>query len=212
MARRRPTRRGKATSPKTRRYFAESLEPRKYMVVLHAGDVFEFWADNNHMERVIVQGNSGSTTVELIGLRTDNFVGLAPGQTPVLDGMNGQIVAGPDAGVVSQGIDPAAFQNGGAGAGNNANIPTFTNDIYAIYVSKSDLSSRIAIAGVPTLATANRPMQPYTGSQTLSVGPNSGGANISVSVNNSGLLSLVRERVLAKQQRRAVAGRSPISP
>ena len=29
-------------------------------------------------------------------------------------------------------------------------------------------------------------MQPYTGSQTLSVGPNSGGANISVSVNNSG--------------------------
>ena len=114
LARRRPTRRPKAISPKTRRYISESLEPRKYLVVLHAGDVFEFWADNNHMERVIVQGNPGSTTIELIGLRTDNFVGLAPGQTPVLDGMNGQVFAGPDAGVVGllELTLRTAFQNG----------------------------------------------------------------------------------------------------
>jgi hypothetical protein len=204
MARRRPTARRKDVTHKTRRYLVEALESRKYLVVLHEGDVFEFWADGNHMERVVVNGNIGSTTVELIGSTVSSFTGLFPGATPVLSTMNGVITAGPDAGTVGTGLPPEAFQGGG-GTGGGGNNPTFTDDIYAIYVSQSDASTRIAVAGTPPLNQANRPMQPYTGNVSLLVGPDAGGPNITVSVANTGT-ALLGARTVAPTNQNGAGG------
>ena len=104
MFRRRP--RKEKSSKKTknqslRRYLTEWLEPRKYLVVLHGGDNFEFFQNNTQMVRVVVEG---ITTVEVIGAHVPQSTnggvvgGLAPFPAPVpLDTMNGVITAGPDA-------------------------------------------------------------------------------------------------------------------
>src|SRR5579885_2187469 len=105
MARRRPNRSKARKNPaQTRRYLTEVLEPRTYFVVLHAGDIFEFWAEDNHMTRVVVAGNTGSTTVELIGTHVPTTQGLQQNQFPQLYTMDGQILSGPDAGIVGNGI------------------------------------------------------------------------------------------------------------
>lgn len=177
-------------------YFCESLEPRRYLVVLHGGDVFEFWADNSHLERVVVEGN---TTVELFGAHVSMMAGQFPDNPLPLTTMDGIIVAGPDNNnptvdgefgtVVGTGLPPQAFNGGGSGGGSQ---DQFFDDIYAIYVSHADLTSRIAVAAVPALTTPQpqRVMQPYMGSVTLLVGPTGGGNPISVSVNNTGMALL----------------------
>lgn len=201
MARRRTPRKASASKiAKVRRYITEALEPRKYLVVLHEGNVFEFWADGNQMERVVVEGNPGSTTIELIGAHSNDTVGLLPGTTPPLSSMDGRITAGVNFGDVGAGLPPAALNNQGGGGTGNTNAPTFTDDIYAIYVSKSDASTRIAVAGVPPLTQANRLMQPFTGSVTLLVRPSAGGPNISVSVANTGTAILGARTYAPKNQ------------
>ncbi|HSZ58295.1 MAG TPA: hypothetical protein VK797_21700 [Tepidisphaeraceae bacterium] len=173
------------------RYICETLEPRKYLVVLHGGDVFEFWADNTHLERVVVEGN---TTAEFFASHINIMTGQFPDNPLPLTTMDGIIVAGPDDNnptvdgefgtVVGAGLPPQALPGGGGGT----NQVQFNDDIYAIYVSHADLTSRIAVAGVPDLMTPQpqRVMQPYTGAITLLVGPTGGGNPISVSVNNTG--------------------------
>src|SRR5690348_7905122 len=91
MARRRPIARKSSPKSKPRglKYLCEGLEPRKYLVVLHAGDVFEFWAENRHYERVVVTGETG--TVELLGMHVNQTTGQE-----TLDSMHGDITQGPD--------------------------------------------------------------------------------------------------------------------
>lgn len=141
-----------ASSKKNRRrpsHTCEWLEPRTYFVVLHDGDVFEFFAENQHYERVVVGGNPGSTTIELVGARINTQTGQFS-ITPMQGVLDGSPVNG---GFVNA--------NNGQGGGNT---PQVSDTIYSIYIAKSDVSTRIAIAGVPDLTATPRPMQPFTNS------------------------------------------------
>lgn len=164
MARRSPFR-GASRLKKSKRpidYLCESLEPRTLFVVLHGGDVFEFFAENSFYERVVVTGN---TTVELIGGRDDPTAPSVATQFSlnkmqgVLNGMpvNGGFVNA----MMMGGMTPVAF----------------SDTIYAMYVSQSDVNSRIAVAMVPDLMASPRPMEPYTGTVgTLRVIPTASSA------------------------------------
>jgi len=140
----------------SKRFSCEWLEPRTLFVVLHGGDVFEFFAENSFYERVAVTGN---TTVELVGARVNNDpmdmlppFALNPMQG-VLDGMpvNGGFVNMPPMGMTA---------------------PNVNDTIFSMYVSQSDVNSRISVAMVPDLMTSPRPMQPFASSiGTLRVVP-----------------------------------------
>ena len=204
MSRRRPRKDKEKSSQKKRnqslrRYICEWLEPRKYLVVLHGGDVFEFWAENTHFERIVVTGN---TTVEVIGAHIPQPLGLNPFPAAVpLDTMNGVITAGPDSfpvdvfypdgdsgHQVGLGLPVPALPNqGGNNTSNNA--PIFLDSIWAMYVSQSDVNSRIAVAGVPDLTTIGpRHMQPFTGDGSAFVAPTGGGNNITVTGPGAGIV------------------------
>jgi hypothetical protein len=126
-------------------YGIEALESRTLFVVLHGGDVFEFFAENTFYERVAVTGN---TTVELVGGRVDQMTGAFS-----LTTMQGVVTQGPDQGAVNGGFVNAGMM-----------MPMVNDTIFAMYVSQSDVNSSIAVAMVPNLMTVPRPMQPYTGS------------------------------------------------
>lgn len=152
MARRRPPAGSisrKKIQPKKLRssagYGIEALESRTLFVVLHGGDVFEFFAENTFYERVAVTGN---TTVELVGGRVDQMTGAFS-----LTTMQGVDTAGPDMGPINGGFVNAGMM-----------MPMVNDTIFAMYVSQSDVNSSIAVAMVPNLMTVPRPMQPYTGS------------------------------------------------
>jgi hypothetical protein len=133
-------------------YFCETLETRVMLVVLHGGDVFEFFANGADYERVVVTGN---TTVELVGGRVNTVTGAFSVNT-----MNGVITQGPDAGRV------------GVGFISLLPTPPAVNDtIFAMNVTQSDLTSTISTAIVPIITAALRPMEPFTGNVTLRVQP-----------------------------------------
>ena len=196
MARRRPTlakllKKKNKSSPariKASRFRAESLEPRRMMVVLHGGDVFEFFAEDIRLERVVVTGN---TTVELFGTNSLITTGLNPGQPVLLDTMRGVITSGPDAGQVGGGLPPEAFpaSAGGTGGAGGGSDPTEASDnIYQIYVTQGDVNSSIAIAAVSALNASSRPMQPFTGAETIRVRNVNSGTDEDVSEPNTGLV------------------------
>jgi hypothetical protein len=201
MARRRPTpaKASKKNNPSRHRsepsrYRVESLENRRLFVVLHGGDVFEFYADATHMERVVVTGN---TTVELFGTFVDPTAGLTPGDTVPLDSMDGVIFSGPDSGTVGIGLPAAALPNNtGGGGGSTQTTPI--EDIYAIYVTQADANSSIAIADVPPLGTpGNRFMTPFDSSLPLLVEPTSGGTPITVTAPSDGGGVIIGARAVA---------------
>lgn len=154
MARRRPSRASLTNKIKKtlRPCIIEALEERLQFVVLHGGDVFEFYAQASIYERVVVEG--ANTTVELVGGRVNTMTGGFS-----LTTMDGVITAGPDAGVVGVGFTE-----------NLSNVPFDT--IFAMDVVQSDANSSIAVAMVPPPTTPPpRYMEPYSGSNTLLVVP-----------------------------------------